>query len=129
MAKRTLPLGGAIPVEPGERDKFVRVQQLTEGKATSGFPTEVWTPLRQIWFSKRDEKGSERYVNNELSGPVVTRWECGYAVDMDPDRLDVTKTRRLVYQDRIYDITDASLIGRNEGIELVTLTAKRTVTA
>jgi hypothetical protein len=40
---------------------------------------------------------------------------------MDPDLLDVPKRRRLVYKGRTYDIVAAGQIGRNEGVELLTL--------
>ena len=127
MAKRNLPLGGAIPMESGERTIRALIQQRSAVDAVDagGHPTETWSTLMYAWFRKQDQKGEERFVAGQLSGPKVTQWEMGYAASMDPDLLDVPKLRRLVYQSRIYDITDASLIGNREGVELLTLDAKK----
>lgn len=125
MARRNQFDGAAIPMEVGERDKHVTIQQLAESAGTSGFPVDTWTTLAIVWMRKLDASGSERFRASQLSAAVDTQWEMGYRADMDPDLLDVPKLRRLVYQNRIYDITFASQIGRKEGVELLTLAAAR----
>jgi SPP1 family predicted phage head-tail adaptor len=131
MAKRNLPLGGAIPMEPGERDRPVTIQQraTTDTVDDSGFPTDNgagWTTLASsVWMRKLDLKGQERFQANQLSAPFDTQWEMGYRADMDPELLDVPKLRRLLYQGRSYDIVAASHIGLREGVELMTLAAPR----
>ncbi len=121
MARRNLSNGEAIPMEPGERDRSVIVQQLTDSVGTSGFPVETWDTLDTVWMRKLDVSGRERFMAAQLSAPIDTQWEMGYRADMDPELEDVRKTRRLVYQGRVFDIVDASQIGRREGIELLTL--------
>lgn len=123
MAKRNLSLtGGAVPMDAGERDKRVLIQQATDTVGSSMFPVETWTTLADpVWMRKLDLRGDERFKASQLSAPAETQWEMGYRADMDPDLLNVPKTRRLVYQGRTYDITEASMIGRKEGIELLTL--------
>lgn len=120
MAKRNLPLGGAVPMEPGERDTLVTIEQLTESTGGSRFPTESWTTLMTAWMRKLGTKGHERWVAAQVSAPADTQWEMGYVASMDPDLVEVPKTRRLVYQGRVYDIVAADMIGRREGIELLT---------
>ena len=116
--------GAAIPMEPGERDRAVTVQQLTASKGPSGFPVETWTTLAApVWMRKLDLQQRERITAEQLSAKGDTQWEMGYRADMDPELVDVERTRRLLYQGRIYDITDASQIGRREGIELLTITS------
>lgn len=115
MARRTVPL------ESGERDRYVTVQQLTESAGSSHFPVETWTELCRMFMSKIDVGGRERLAADQLSAPYTTRWEANYRPDIDPDLVDVVKQRRLVYQGRVYDITSASMIGRNEGVEFLTL--------
>jgi hypothetical protein len=66
-------------------------------------------------------KAHERFTADQNKGAADTQWEMGYRPDMDPELVDVVKKRRLLYQGRVYDITSADLIGRFEGIELVTL--------
>lgn len=121
MAKRNLPYGGITPFDPGERDRSVTLREKATAAGSSGFPSETPTTLATVWARKDDLKGSERFGDGQLSAPFTTRWEIGYRADMDPELVDVPKTRDLVYQGRHYDITDASLIGRRDGIELMTL--------
>lgn len=121
MAQRDLTLGGAIPMDSGERDRLVTIQQLTDSIGGSKYPVEAWSTLTTAWMRKRDLKGWERFKAAQVSAPAETLWEMGYRSDMDPELVDVPKKRRLVYQGRTYDITSASQIGRREGIELMTL--------
>lgn len=121
MARRNQYDGSAIPMEVGERDRLVTIQQTSDGVSASGFPTETWTTLTTAWMRAMDITGMERFAAQQLSAQSVTQWEMGYRSDMDPELVNVSKTRRLLYQNRVYDITAASQIGRREGIELITL--------
>jgi len=122
MAKRNLPYGGITPFDAGERDRAVTIQQLTESSGTSGFPVESWTTLATpVWMRRDDLRGNERFDAGQLSSPFDTRWEMPYREDMDPELVDVAKTRRLLYKNRAYDIVNGSQIGRRDGIELMTL--------
>lgn len=121
MAKRNLMNGAAIPMEPGERDRAVTIQQMTE-TVVKGVPKEIWSTLAgTVWMRRMGMKASERFTAQQTKGAADTQWEMGYRADMDPELVDVVKYRRLLYQGRVYDITGADLIGRREGIELVTL--------
>ena len=126
MAQRDLLHAGTVPMDPGQRDRAVTIQQLTEGVDASGAPTETWTTLvTPVWMRKRDLRQDERFKASQLSAPVETMWEMPYRTDMDPESVDVPKTRRLLYQQRTYDIVGASQIGRREGIELMTLAGSK----
>lgn len=120
MAKRNLMNGAAIPMEPGERDKAVTIRQLTE-TTVNGLVKENWTTLAAlVWMRKMGLKGSERFAADQNVGSVDTQWEMPYRGDMDPDLIDVAKQRRLLYAGRTYEITSADVVGRREGIELIT---------
>jgi head-tail adaptor len=122
MAKREMPFSRSTPLDAGERDRAVTVQQLTDSTGTSGFPVETWTTLASpVWMRKLDLGIRERFMTAQLAAAVDTQWEMGYRADMDPELVDVTKVRRLVYQGRIHDITSADEIGRREGISLLTI--------
>lgn len=109
-------------LNPGELTVPVTIQQLTESKGSSGFPVETWTTLIDLaWMSREQQRGSERFAGAQLSAPLTTRWEMRYHEDMDPDRVDVVKKRRLVYQNRIFDIVAAEHLGQQDGIGLTTL--------
>jgi len=113
-------------IEPGERNRAVTVQQLTESTGTSREPVEGWTTLvTPYWMSREDVGGRERFRADQVSSPYDTRWEGGYRSDMDPEIVDVPKKRRIVYQGRQHDIVAASIISVGDqvraGIELLTL--------
>lgn len=100
----------------------VTIQELTESTGDEGFPVDTWAPLAsRIWMSREAQTGMERFAAAQLSASTTTRWQMPYRADMDPDLVDVQKKRRLLYQNRAYGIVSASPIGRNDGIELVTL--------
>lgn len=109
------------PMEAGERDRLVRLVPLTEGVDTEHFPIEEEGTAISVWASKNDIGARERFTADQMSAPYTTRWELAYRSDIDPDVVDVPKAFRLVYQGRTYDIQAASMIGRKEGVELLTL--------
>lgn len=113
------------PMEAGERDRYITIQQLTETIGSSGFPVETWATLVQMFAMKQDLGATERFRLDQLSAKADTRWEINYRADMDPDLVDIPKARRVVYQGRVYDIVAASQIGRLEGVELITLAGSR----
>lgn len=114
-------------VDPGERDRFVRLEKLTETRdSVSKAPLASWTKLADVWASKMERKdptARERFVANQLSAAFETRWEIGYRADMDPELVDVAKDRRITYQGRTYGVIFGRQIGRRDAIELFTLAA------
>lgn len=109
-------------MEVGERDRAVTIQQLVESTPESRFPTERWITLTAtVWMRKMDASASERVKGDQIAAAFDTQWEMGYAVNMDPELVDVAKKRRLLFLGRVYEIVAASQIGRREGIELLTI--------
>ena len=110
------------PLESGERDRQVVLQSRgADAGGSSGFPVVTWSALATVFMSKEDLRGQERFAVSQLAAKFDTRWEMNYRTDMDPELLDVPKLRRIVYQGRTYDIVEASMIGRREGVELLTI--------
>lgn len=115
-----------LPIDPGERDRLVTIQQRgADTTDEAGEPVETWTTLVSAYMRRIDAGGRERFQAAQLSAPYDTRWEMGYRADMDPDLVDVPKRRRLLYKGRFYDIVQAALINRQDGIELSTLASGR----
>ncbi len=112
-------------VSAGRRDRVITIQQLQESKGKSGFPKDKWTTLASVKAGKSepeiDSTLRERFIAGQLSGPLQTTWTIAYRPDMDPNRLDVSKIRRVLYAGRVYDIQSAREVGRRGGIELLTL--------
>lgn len=108
----------------GRRDRLVTVQQLTEARAGSGFPGESWTELCEVWANKVDattaERSRERFVNDQESAAYETTWTLPYRADLDPELVDVPKTRRLVVRGRVHDIIRAVEVDRRAGVEVLT---------
>lgn len=105
----------------GQRDRLVMIQQSTEGVSTSRYPTEApWTDLAAVWARMMPMSGSERFAADQTASKAELRWEIPYFEGMDPALVDVPKTRRIVYQSKVYDITYAAELGRREGIEVET---------
>jgi SPP1 family predicted phage head-tail adaptor len=105
----------------GARDRFITVQAMTEGVGASRRPVESWDDLMQVWATKTDMGGRERLMADQLSAPYDTKWEIPYSPDIDPELVDMRKSRRLVVSGRVHDIVSAQEIGRRRGVEVLTL--------
>lgn len=115
-------------MEPGQRDRIVTLEErsATDAKSTSQFPKETWTTLvEEMPAGKEDVGAKELFRSGQLAARVDTRWEINYRADMDPELLDVPKLRRVVHRGRVHDIVSASVIGRRDGIELLTMASTR----
>ena len=109
----------------GRRDRLITIEErpVTDAVDSEFAPVDgPWTTLvDNLPAAKEESSGRERFVANQVSAPYDTRWEINYRPDMDPDLLDVTKLRRLIFNSRIHDIVYASEVGRRRGVELYTL--------
>jgi hypothetical protein len=114
----------------GARDKPVKIERRTAEDEVddSGFPIDVtWSQLVALeWMHRETMSGRERIMARQTSAPVDTRWTMGYRPDMDPDLVNVTKLRRLIYENRVYDIEFAETLGSKDGIVLTTISSMRT---
>lgn len=116
------PVGLPRPrIASGQRDKRVTIQSIATGAGTSGFPTETATDLATVWMARKDERADERFGAAQESAYYETIWHMEYRSDMDPELVDVPKTRQLVYRGRTFNIRSATLLDRRIGIEMVTL--------
>lgn len=109
-------------MEAGLRDRLVTIQQSTDVTTASGMPGEDWSTLvDDMPASKDDLTGRERLMVSQLSAQADSKFVINYRLDMDPEVVNVPKSRRLVYRGRTYDITMANMLGRREGVELFTI--------
>lgn len=109
------------PMESGERDRLVSLIPQTQSAGSSRYPVDTDGTAIQLWARKDDVGGRERLAADQLSAPYTTRWEVPYLAAIDPDLVDVPKAFVLEYLGRRFDIQAASMIGRKEGVELLTL--------
>jgi SPP1 family predicted phage head-tail adaptor len=118
-----------VPMDPGERDRIITIQQRSSADAVddSGAPVETWTTLvASMPASRRYAQARERFTADQLSSKYDVVFEVNYRADMDPDLVDVPKLRRVLFHGRIHDIVAANQIGMREGVELLTLASGRT---
>jgi hypothetical protein len=111
-------------VAAGRRDRLVQLVAVTQSTGGSGFPVETDQPADEsieVWASIEPLGGRERIQMNQVSAPFDTRWVLPYGTAWDPDIVDVPKTFALMHKGRRYDIVAAAIIGREEGVELLTL--------
>jgi SPP1 family predicted phage head-tail adaptor len=112
---------GVETLVAGLRSWPVTVQALTESVGDTGFPIETWVTLGTLMMSRQDLAGDERFTAGQNSAQVDTMWGVPYTTELDPHLIDVQKARRLVHEDRSYDIVLATMIGHRQGIEVMTL--------
>lgn len=109
----------------GERQCYVTLMQRpsTDTVDDSLAPIDgPFTRLAEVWAKKIELGGDERFRAAQLSTKYDTRWNIHYRADMDPELVDVTKLRQLVYGSRTHDIVSATMTDRHREIELVTMT-------
>lgn len=117
----------------GQRDCQVTIEGCVDAQgARSGYPTETWRPIYpDVWMSKkaelRSDRSAERIEADQVTARLYTTWLMPYRADMDPDRVDVPKLRRLVYLGRTYDIIHGNNEKRGVEIRLTTLASSRVV--
>lgn len=110
----------------GAMDRLVTIQQLTETRDSVSKAVKLtWSTLGTAFMSARPLRGRERFTAEQLSAPVDTVWQTHHREDLDPEIVDVPKSRRLLYRGRTHEIVSASHVGMREGIELMTLASSK----
>lgn len=110
--------------DAGSRNCYVTIQQLTESRSAGAYPVETWATLRQEWAGREDATGREMFGAGQTTASFETRWHLGYSAEMDPETVDVPKTRRIVWKGRTHEIVFARMTAGRE-IELLTLAASK----
>jgi head-tail adaptor len=112
-------------IPSGKRDKFVTIQQRTEAVDDSGFPYPTWSTLATAYMHRRDSSGREKFAADQIAAVGDRVWSMLYQEDMDPDKYDIAKTRRLVYQGWAFDIVHAETVDEVSGPGIVLATSGR----
>lgn len=118
-------LTGRPMLAAGQRDRYVTILQASEAAGGSGYPVETWPDLGADWMSRHDLRADERFEAGQFAAAAETQWQLAYRADMDPELVDVPKSRRLRYMGREFEILTATLIGNRDGIELLTVSSSR----
>lgn len=110
----------------GRRNRLVMIQRGVDSKGGSGYPVTTWSDLGTAWMSREDVvlRGStaiERIDVAQVAARSYTEWTLPFQADMDPESVDVPKTRRLVYSGRVYDIVSARIADEEVARRHITL--------
>lgn len=94
----------------GERWYAVTIQHAVDSIGTSGAPVETWadtTPA--VWMGRKAASGKEAASTDtaQREAYAMHTWTLPYLPTMDPDVVNVPKSRRLKYLGGVYDITEA----------------------
>jgi len=110
----------------GLREKWVRLEIRPDEDTyeDSGFPSDEFVLLEEVWAAKEDLAGRERVALTLKEATFDTRWQVPYLAEIDPEQVDVPKRVRVVYYGRVYDVAFASRVG-DTLIELLTLAGAR----
>lgn len=112
----------AGPASAGTRDHYVTIQGITERPALSGVPVKTLTGVSlSLYAAKRDLSARERFAGDQVSARADQQWDLPYLPAIDPEQVDVASAFQLVYLGRTYDIIGAELIGRRNGVRVMTM--------
>ena len=103
----------------------VTIQQLSVTTGPSHTEIKTWPTLQTAWMSRPAQTGMERFAAAQVSATATQTWEMPYLASMDPDLVDVPKSRRLFYLGRSYDIVRVEHLGRQERLRITTLAASK----
>lgn len=110
----------SLPLQPGRLDRRVTIQIVTDDADAAGVPVDSLETLATVWMGREPLSGAEKWQSNQEAATFDAKWLMAYRADMDPDLLDVPKSRRLVYQGRGMDIVSAEHLGMKDAIALMT---------
>lgn len=103
----------------GALDTRITIQRTTTSYDNAGEPVESWSDLALRWASVRPMTGSERLVGEN----IVTKEQVEFRIRWDQSIADLSPLDRIILPSTanppsdldIYNIIQASMIGRNEG--------------
>lgn len=114
-------------IDPGARDRSIVVQSRpsTDAVDASYAPVDTWSDLCTMWALKRRASGGERNRLGQTTVAAIDVFEVNYRADLDPEQLNVPKLRRILFNGRVYDVIDAEVVDRRDGIRLYALAGEQ----
>lgn len=106
----------------GNLDRRIIIQRRTVTQSDSGEATETWATLSERPASMTPLDGDERFGGEQLVAAeqveFVTRWALVLSNLTPLDRVVYPSSASPVGETEIYDIIQASEIGRREGVRI-----------
>lgn len=95
----------------GDLDRKIIIQSATDAQDDYGAVTQTWATFATVWAKKRDIRGSEQFVAQQVNARIAATFTI-YWLD------GVTEEMRISYESQYWDIRSINEIGRREGLEL-----------
>lgn len=98
----------------GLLDRRITIQGKSITQSDSGDEVVTWTTVATVWAEKVEIRGLERFSIKQIVGHSVKtfkiRWSAAVAA--------ITNEHRIVFDGRLFDITDVRELDRRVGIEI-----------
>lgn len=101
-------------MQAGEFDRRITIERYSSTINDFGEEVGEWVTLATVWASKTDIRDSERWLAQQVSSTITTRWRTRYLTKI----ADVNAKDRLTHGALLYGIVAVKEIGRREGLEI-----------
>ncbi len=98
----------------GPLDRRITIRRNQPIQGGSGALKDNWVALQTVWAAVKYDRGSERFVTQQVVGQGVVTFVIRWSTTMSI----ITVTDRVSFDGRDYDIRDVRELGRREGIEI-----------
>ena len=99
----------------GRLDRRITIQRKTTSLDNAGEPSESWTDLTTVWAEVRGLTGQERINGEHLVAQEQVQFRIRWSTTVD----DVSPLDQISFNGEIYDIIQATPVGRNEAIQIL----------
>lgn len=102
----------------GSLDRRIQIQEKQTTPTTTGRLETTWIVVATVWAKLLPKNGREDVKDDERAAAADVQFEIRWRENLDP-------TMRIIYQDRVYGITDISEKGRRERLILSCVVRER----
>ncbi len=98
----------------GRMDRRIVIQRATETRDSFNNLVKTWSYLMKVWADKEDVRDSERIASQEVGAEITTRFRIEWYLSLE----DLNPKDRIIFEDKIYNISAVKEIGRKQGMEI-----------
>lgn len=98
----------------GLLDRRITIQGKAITQSDSGEEVVAWTDVATVWAEKVEIRGLERFSIKQIVGHSVKTFRIRWSNNVS----EITDEHRILFDGRVFDITDVREIDRRVGIEI-----------
>lgn len=103
-----------MAIRSGEMDRRIKFQRATVAPNEFNEPVETWSDRARVWAKYTPVSDGERFRAGERAAEVLAR----FLIRWSSQVASVSPKDRIVFDGRVYAITNVKEIGRREGLEI-----------